>query len=236
MNYELYMQPANQGMLADSMFTDKNSFAAEGVVGFGLALVSGTDPVNQVKIPTASGQVFMGISIASLTTVQDATGNGGYKDTATVSVLRRGRIWVAVTGAVTANLPAYFVYSGADAGKFSNSNTGAQIVPTGVWRTSTTGAGIALLEINLPASDVSFMDKSYTVAEGIFTTTAGSATQTITISGLVSTDIPFVQLQQVGATPRTIISATCSANTLTVVMSGDPSNDHVIAYQVRRDK
>lgn len=235
--YNIYMDPANEGQLADDGFTDKNSFAAEGVVLFGRAVVPGTDIEKQVKIPATTNTTFMGVSISSYTTVQDVNGDGGYLDTDTVPVLRRGRIWVPVINAVAANNPAYYMYNSINAGKFCSSNSNAQIVPTGVFRSSTTGAGLAILEINLPADNAQFMDKYYTVAQGSFTTTAGSATQTVTIAGLVAaTDFAYTQLKVVGATPRSILTANVTTNTLTVVMSGDPGNDHAISYEIRRAK
>lgn len=69
---------------------------------------------------------------------------------------------------------------------------------------------------------------------GLYTSVAGSATQPITVTGVVAGDLVFCQLRQVGATPRTILTAIPSTDTVTVVMSGDPSTDHILQYQVLR--
>lgn len=73
------------------------------------------------------------------------------------------------------------------------------------------------------------------LSTGLFTTASGSATQTITVVGATVNDIPIVSINTVGLTPRTITSVKISSsNTLTFVMSGDPSSDHIINYVVFR--
>lgn len=74
----------------------------------------------------------------------------------------------------------------------------------------------------------------HAVIAGKHTTTA-NVTQTITVAGLQATDVVSVTVQTKGATPRTIVRATPTANTLTVEMSGDPSTDHVLAYVAHRN-
>jgi hypothetical protein len=69
---------------------------------------------------------------------------------------------------------------------------------------------------------------------GTHTTAGGSATETKTLTGLLSTDIVIVSLRQKGATPRTILTAAPTADTLTMVFSGDPSTDHKVDYMVLR--
>jgi hypothetical protein len=69
---------------------------------------------------------------------------------------------------------------------------------------------------------------------GEFTTVGGDANETITVTGALATDIVLVNLHTVGATPRTILTASASADQIDVVMSGDPSTDHVLSYVVLR--
>lgn len=67
------------------------------------------------------------------------------------------------------------------------------------------------------------------------TTVGGSATEAFTVTGAATTDLVYCQMKTLGTGSRTILTATISsANTLTVVFSGDPSNNHVFAYQVLR--
>ena len=72
------------------------------------------------------------------------------------------------------------------------------------------------------------------VYAGEETTAGGDATEAVTVSGVLATDLVFTQLHTVGSTPRTILTSVASANTVTTVFSGDPSTDHVYAYQVLR--
>lgn len=69
---------------------------------------------------------------------------------------------------------------------------------------------------------------------GKYTTLGGSATEAITVTGVASTDIVIVCLQAKGATPRTILTAAPTLNTITLVFSGDPSTDHIVSYEVLR--
>ncbi len=69
---------------------------------------------------------------------------------------------------------------------------------------------------------------------GTFTTAAGSASQAITVTGALNTDLAFAQLKTAGATPRTLLTAIAAANAVNLVFSGDPLADHVVCYQVLR--
>lgn len=71
------------------------------------------------------------------------------------------------------------------------------------------------------------------VAAASVATTAG-ATQTLTVAGVVPSDIVIVTLKAVGATPRTILTGAAGTGQVIVVMSGDPSTDHTISYAVLR--
>lgn len=67
-------------------------------------------------------------------------------------------------------------------------------------------------------------------------TTTGDASDpyqnTVTLTGLLTTDIVVATVQTPGATPVSLMSATPTANTLTLRFSADPSTDHVVSYVV----
>lgn len=65
-------------------------------------------------------------------------------------------------------------------------------------------------------------------------TTTANATNTITLSGALSTDLAFVQMVDNGTNNVTVLQAAMTANTLTITFSGDPSTDAIINYQVIR--
>lgn len=72
------------------------------------------------------------------------------------------------------------------------------------------------------------------VYSGSFTTLGGDASETISVSGMLSTDRAFVVVHTAGATPRSIVAAAAANNQINVTMSDDPSTDHVLCYQVIR--
>lgn len=72
------------------------------------------------------------------------------------------------------------------------------------------------------------------IVAGRFSTAAGSATQTITATGTVAGDTVLVTVAVNGGVPRTITTAVAATDTITVVMSGDPSTDHSLNYAVLR--
>lgn len=152
-SYDQYPAEAAAGMKVDSREDTVESFAAEGAIGWGLAVIKGTDPDVQVKKPAAADGVFRGVALRTSVFEQNSSGVSGYVDEDSVNVLRKGMVWVPTITAVTRDNPAYFVNSGADAGKFSATNDGTtDAVPTGVYRSSVaaTSGGLAKLEINLP--------------------------------------------------------------------------------------
>lgn len=65
---------------------------------------------------------------------------------------------------------------------------------------------------------------------GDFTTAAGSATQTIAVDGATDSDIAIVTVKTAGAAPKGIVSASAASGQINVVMSGDPSTDHVLTW------
>lgn len=69
---------------------------------------------------------------------------------------------------------------------------------------------------------------------GNFTTAGGDANESITSANCLGTDIAIVNVRTPGAVARTIVSATPGAGSIAVVMSDDPSTDHVLSYIVLR--
>jgi hypothetical protein len=65
-------------------------------------------------------------------------------------------------------------------------------------------------------------------------TTTNDATNTITVTGALDTDLAFVQMVDNGTNSVTVVDAVMTADTLSVTFSGAPSTDAVINYQVLR--
>ena len=72
------------------------------------------------------------------------------------------------------------------------------------------------------------------VACGRFTTVGGDANEAITVSDAAVGDTVFVSVNTNGATPRTVTTAIAASGQINVVLSGDPSTDHVLNYVVIR--
>ena len=121
------------GQIADISNRTIDSFAAEGEIGFGIAVARGTNKQKQV-IPFA-GTEFVGISVF------EHNENGLYKDDDSVSVMTRGRIYVTTAATVVAGTTAYAVNA---TGAITNVSTAA----TAIGKFLTSGTGIVVLELN----------------------------------------------------------------------------------------
>lgn len=73
-----------------------------------------------------------------------------------------------------------------------------------------------------------------TVFSKLHTTAGGGASEAITATGVLATDVALVTVNTVGGTPVTITTAACTADTVTVVCSADPSTDHIFNVAVIR--
>jgi len=73
------------------------------------------------------------------------------------------------------------------------------------------------------------------VAAGTHTTAGGNAAEAITVSGVLATDIAFANYSATDDTD-TISDVVCSADTVTVTCSADPSTTHGIHYVVLRPR
>lgn len=140
------------GLIADSMFTDKMSYSAEAAVPFGVPVQLGTNKERQVKVLTTSvGQAALavGISVATQAVEQTSAGVVVYVDKDTVSVMKRGRIWVTTNDAVVAGAVANLVLAN---GTFTDEVVAAGIEAftqfSAKFITGTTAAGLAIVEIN----------------------------------------------------------------------------------------
>lgn len=120
------------------------SFAAEGIVAFGLAVTRGTDGEKQCGVVDNAGDEFVGVSLREHTVVQ-AGATAQYEDTDTVAVLEQGACWVEVTSDVAAGAAAYVDIAN---GKFTDVPTANLAVPGGKFITTATSGNLAALAIN----------------------------------------------------------------------------------------
>ena len=147
----LYQSAAFAGMLADLAENDIYSYAAEGAVAIGRTVRLGTNKEKQViQSSTATGQgaLVVGFAVHDHAREQTSAGLVQYATTETVSMLKRGRIWVETNDAVVAGAVANLHLS---TGKFTDEavTTGIEAITqlTVRFLTSTSAAGLAIVEV-----------------------------------------------------------------------------------------
>jgi hypothetical protein len=113
-------------------------------------------------------------------------------------------------------------------------NSVAQKVQLGDLIEAAEEGGLANNAVSLEHLDSGIAPSHVVKYAGKATTAGGAAAEAITVTGVAATDVVIVTLQTEGATPRSIVKAVPSTNTITVTFSGDPSTDHIVAYQVLR--
>ena len=151
-----YMEKGLAGQLADIGTSDiVTRLNAQGdVVPFGVFVTKGAAE-GQAALPTASAQVTgpvgLGVTLRSHTQPQ----NEGYADGDPMSVIKKGRVWVPVEDAVTAESEAFvrFVAAGAEQlGAFRSDADGTDAValPGAKFVSDAEAGALALVDLNLP--------------------------------------------------------------------------------------
>ena len=130
------------GMSADGVMEVVETGIAGAAIKIGDGLIAANSGANVIPANSASGK-FRGIARFTQTLEMGK----GYEQYSTVNVGRQGRYFVSVTAAVAIDDAAYCDV--ADAGKFTNVATN-NLATGGVFKSATTGAGTAIVEINLP--------------------------------------------------------------------------------------
>lgn len=151
--YALSPDAAIAGMLGDpNSDAHIRSYANEEATTtpFGLAMVEGTLPEEQVLKPSAASQTFMGVGVHAHGS-EDLTAAGAGTDEM-MGILSKGRVWVQVDEAVVAGDPVFFRHTGAaaDIGKFRNDADTANADALPGARFVVGGSTLALLELNTP--------------------------------------------------------------------------------------
>jgi hypothetical protein len=72
------------------------------------------------------------------------------------------------------------------------------------------------------------------IACGEYTTGGGAALESVSISGVLATDMCLVTLKDDGTNNATIVQAACGADKVDVTFSADPGADEVVTIMVIR--
>ena len=163
-DYSLPQSAAVPGTIAtaiNSCAIRSKANASGGVIAYGRAVVQGTAP-DDVVLPAANKTGFVGIAVRTYMyeNAQTADGAFGYPDKRQIDVLTQGEVWVETEVAVAPGDAVFFRIAANTAsivGKFLKTADAAAgpvdtavAIPNARWISSTTGAGLARLQINLP--------------------------------------------------------------------------------------
>jgi hypothetical protein len=149
---DTYLSEAFAGMKADTNFDDVLSRKAGEDIDFGLGVVE-TSTEEESKLPSASGQYFDGVALHTHTKELDSSDERKYSEKDSMSVLRRGRVWVISEDAVSIGDDVYLRHTtnGSNTpGNFrtDNDSGNAMQVKGCKWLTETSSTNeLALLEI-----------------------------------------------------------------------------------------
>ena len=151
---------AYPGMIADQIDKTVISKVTTVQVPFGSFVTRGAaGAVESCALPVATADVTArpwGVAVKDQT--HRGTNNLDNEVNDVVAILRKGRVWVTVEGAVTAQSAAFVRFAAGGGGSIlglfrADADTATAVSPLNgacQFLTSTAGAGLALLEINLP--------------------------------------------------------------------------------------
>lgn len=130
MNYGYSTPKGFAGSKADLTPVDevvtRNNEEEDGVLGFGVAVVTGTAAGTGVKLPTAgaTADMFEGVVLHQANTEQDRNGKVIVRKGVSLGVVRKGHVWgkTASDAEPEYGKKAYVVVDGAEAGMFTSAS------------------------------------------------------------------------------------------------------------------
>lgn len=160
LSYSQTMTVAVAGMVADGAGAPHDIVTRANIIDeilFGVAVAEVAGDEGTIELPDSSGAIIAGIALRSLTVEEGAASiDNAYPANSACAVMRKGRAWVKVEKAVTVDDDVYVRYTASGGntqlGAFrDDADTSKALQITNArFITSTSGAGIAIVEINLP--------------------------------------------------------------------------------------
>lgn len=165
-SYALELTALLEGQLSDirdnTISTCINETGAVMAFGNVVAYASGGTVANSAKNLAATGETVLGVNVLTYVdeTAEDSDGRPGVKAQQVLNVANEGAVAVYVTGAVNPSSIVRVLYSASGTGKagqFSHAFASGKTVRLSNARflTSTTGSGLAVLELNGPSFTLS---------------------------------------------------------------------------------
>ena len=143
------------GMYSDTSPRSEISRASESAtaVEFGRPVVVGTDPATQFLLPSAAGQVFLGVTVRHADK-RDPDASDIIQDEV-AGLCRQGYLWVTVEEAVVGGDPVYFRHTTSGplvpGGWRNDADTAtADLLPGAVYMTAAAIDSLAIIQFNLP--------------------------------------------------------------------------------------
>ena len=129
----------------DTFLNEEN----DGVMKFGVAVVSGTTAGTLVKLPVSDSTGIEGVSVNNLTTEYNLSGVLNIRKNASIGVMRYGRIWVRVATGATPEYgdPTYVVKTSAEFGYFTDSSSSTLAVKGRFLSGKDPVSGLAVVEL-----------------------------------------------------------------------------------------
>lgn len=156
--YAIDPDQAFRGLAEKIESTQSRANGAGAAVGFGIMVrADSVNPVEQFELFGGASEVPLGVLVHNQAQENPAlAGALGVDELEEATVLRRGRVWVVVEEAISIGDDVFFRHTagggGTEIGAFrTDADTAtADQVTQAEWLSETAGAGVALLEINLP--------------------------------------------------------------------------------------
>lgn len=180
-SYEAEHDAAFEGQRANLGLTNITSKVAQaGDIPFGRAVVRGTLD-NQAKLPTATGQAFLGITEMTTAWAENASDLHLYEQYREMNLIDFGEIWVYTEQSVVPGDAVYFRHTADTApldvvGRFRKDASGgdADLIVGASFETTTAAGGIAKVNLNTP---------------GVGVLLAPDSSETLTAAGAAGVDV-----------------------------------------------
>lgn len=123
--------PGGKYDLSDDHVVTRMNEEADGIMGFGMAVVMGASKGTGVKLPS-SGAVpddFEGVTLHGANTEQDMNGKVTVRNNASLGIMKKGNVWgkTASDAVPSYGATAYVVVDGEEAGTFTSAGDAASV-------------------------------------------------------------------------------------------------------------
>jgi hypothetical protein len=193
---------------------------AESVAAAEIALANGSILIGNGSGVGAANAVSGDISLSNAGVAAIASGVIVNADVNASAAIDFSKLGALASGNILVGSAGTVPTSVAMSGDVAIIASGATTIQAGAVTLGKLAAGVA------PSHVVKFAGK--------FTTVGGDAAEQASVAGVVAGDVVVACVQTQGTGSRTLLSSIPGTDVIDFVLSGDPTNDHVISYVVYR--